>query len=73
MSNETIDGSAGSNADLDMKEPMPGKEGSQGGSGGGKPNDGSSSLVDNLDKAKAEIERLTKAYEKASADLQGTC
>ena len=70
ISNETIDGSTGSNADLDMKDSMSGKEGTQGSSGGGKTNSGSS-LVENLDQANAEIERLRKLYDKASGELQG--
>ena len=71
MSNETIDGSTGSNADLNMKDPMSGKEGNQGNSGGGKGNGGSSSLVGNLDQANAEIEKLQKLYDNASGELQG--
>ena len=54
-----------------MKDPMSGKEGNQGSSGGVKGNGGSSSLVDNLDQANAEIEKLRKLYDKASGELQG--
>ena len=71
MSNETIDGSTGSTADLDLKDPMSGKEGSQGIGAGGKTSGGSSSLVDNLDQANAEIERLRKLGDKLSGELQG--
>ena len=70
VSNETIDGSTGSNADLDIKDSLSSKEGNQGNSGGGKAN-GGSSLVENLDQANAEIERLRKLYDKASGELQG--
>ena len=70
VSNETIDGSTGSNADLDIKDSLSSKEGNQGNSGGGKTN-GGSSLVENLDQANAEIERLRKLYDKASGELQG--
>ena len=70
VSNETIDGSTGSNADLDIKDSLSSKEGNQGNNGGGKTN-GGSSLVENLDQANAEIERLRKLYDKASGELQG--
>ena len=70
VSNETIDGSTGSNADLDIKDTMASKDGNQGNNAGGKSN-GGSSLVENLDQANAEIERLRKLYDKASGELQG--
>ena len=41
-----------------------------GGGSGGKANE-NSSLVDNLDQANAEIERLRKLYDTASGELQG--
>ena len=53
-----------------MKDSMSGKEGNQGSNGGGKTSSGSS-LVENLDQANAEIERLRKLYDKASGELQG--
>ena len=67
VSNETIDGSTGSAADLEMKNQMASKDG---GGSGGKANE-NSSLVDNLDQANAEIERLRKLYDTASGELQG--
>ena len=75
VSNETIDGSTGygstgSTADLDLKDPMAGKDG-DGIGGVGKAIGGSSSLVDNLDQANAEIERLRKVSDKLSGELQG--
>merc|ERR1711981_1225665 len=60
------DGSTGSAADLEMKNQMASKDG---GGSGGKTNE-NSSLVDNLDQANAEIERLRKLYDTASGELQ---
>ena len=50
-----------------MKNQMASKDG---GGSGGKANE-NSSLVDNLDQANAEIERLRKLYDTASGELQG--
>ena len=71
VSNETIDGSTGSTADLDLKDPITGKQGGQGSGVRGKSSGGSSSLVDNLDQANSEIERLRKLSDKLNGELQG--